>query len=139
MRVFWVCQLQEFPRPNFWEPIILEISRANGNFPCAWSTTDALRAFKYAVGVAECDATQLAAVQADNRMNVFDESLLFTTFGSLNGAVRNKINLFLDSAGIARPDSNEVLHDLWSRISEVVDFKTVDQLLEKLQFEIDNP
>lgn len=111
----------------------MEISRANGNFKCVWSTTDAIRAFKYAVGVAEVDAAQLAVIEADARMNVFDESLLSGTFGSLNGAVRNKINTFLDGAGVTRPANSEVLRDLWSRISTVVDFKSVDQLLAKLE------
>jgi hypothetical protein len=136
MRIFWLCQLVEFPRVNFWEPEIQQVSRANGNFPSAWSSTDAVRSFKYAVGVSECTTAQLAAVQADSGINVFDESILFDTFGSLNGAVRNKINSFLDQTGISRPNQNEVLHDLWTRISAVVDFKSIDDLLAKLDEDI---
>jgi hypothetical protein len=98
-----------------------------------------VRAFKYAVGVAEVDAAQLAIVEADSRITLFDESILLTTFGSLNGAVRNKINAFLDNAGIARPTNSEVLHDLWSRISQVIDFKSVDDLIAKLNQEISAP
>lgn len=129
----------EFPRAGYWEPIIAQISRQNGNFPMAWSTTDAVRSFKYAVGVSECDAAQISAIQADNRVLLFDESLLFSTFGSLPGAARNNINKFLTDAGIDPANNAEVMHDLWSRVSAVVDFKSIDQLLAKLQHDIDNP
>ena len=117
----------------------MDISRSTGGFISVWSTTDVIRNFKYAIGVAEVTSDQLTAIAADNRIIVFDEALLLTTFGSLNGAVRNKINTFLDNAGIGRPTNDEVLRDLWTRVSELVDFKSVDDLLAKLQYEIEHP
>lgn len=136
MRIFWLCQLQQYPRPNYWQPYILSFRDSHTYFPCYWSTTDLDRAFKYAVGVAEVTADQLVAIEADSAITLFDQSLLFTTFGSLNGAVRNKINSFLDSAGIARPTNSEVLHDVWTRVSQVIDFKSVDDLIAMLDAEV---
>lgn len=106
-------------------------------FPCRWSiAADLARAVKWAVGVAEVDAAQLAAVQGNNEIIMFDESLLFAEFQSLPGAARNNINSFTDSIGLARAQNNEVLHDLWSRISVATDFKPLDKLIEELEAEI---
>ncbi len=139
MRIYWVDHCQQYPRPNYWEPLMESVRRQfSPMFPASWSiAADLARSTKWCVGVAEVNTAQLAAVQGTTAIIVFDETLLFSTFQSLPGAARNNINAFTDSIGMARAQNSEVLHDLWNRISTGTDFKPLDALIVELQAEID--
>lgn len=116
-QIFFLCPLVELT-PNHWAPrIILIRNGATGYFPVRWTTTDAIRANKWAVGAADVTPEQLTAIQQDSLIRVIDVATeRFVTFGSLSAQRRQAINNFLSNAGLAAAQTNEVLDDLLDRI-----------------------
>ncbi len=131
-KIFWLCSLIEGPHADMWHPAITSIVANDGTNAVFWSTTDALRSVKYAAGAANLDDAHLALVQADNTIHVIVEPEWFTQFDQLAATRKNRIRTFLTNAGIALPANNEVLRDLWNRIVQGIDNKTIEELLNSL-------
>lgn len=132
-RIFWICPLVQI-RPQVFAPRMEIVRRANGMFPCRWKTTDALRAAPWAVGAAEVDSTQLAAVQADGQIRVFEEALgeWIQQFNQLSAARRSAINTFCTTIGVTRPANAEVLRDFCDRLVTVIEPTSIETLLAEL-------
>ena len=129
--IAWICQQDEF-KPNWFRPHIESLRGTIGNFPNSWSITDAKRAFKYALGVAYVTDAQLASIQADGSIRVLMQTEFYNQFDQLSGVRRVAIRAFLTNAGVILPPNNEVLRDLWDRITQSVDNKPLTKLIDEL-------
>lgn len=137
--IIWFCPLVQ-PQPGrpLWQPKIEDIrNQATGNFPCVWVTTDAIRANKFACGVADVDAAQLAAIQAAGQIHTIDiDTERFAQFKDLSTARKTAINQFLTQIGIERPTTNEVIEDMVDRIIGSIELKNLGSLLGTLAQEV---
>src|SRR4030095_9091268 len=129
--IYWGSNLTNPRFPLLWEPAILQISRANGHFPCRWSTLTLAKGNnptgkKYAIGVAEVTAAQQAAIDADP-VNIFSltEAQIKLAFSSLPKPPQTRINSFCTQIGVSQPAPSEIMFDLWNRIAVATDNKTL--------------
>jgi len=129
--IAWICQQDEF-KPNWFRPHIESLRATIGNFQNSWSITDAKRVFKYALGVAYVTDAQLTAIQADNAIRIVVQADFYKQFDQLPTARRVAIRAFLTNAGVVLPPNNEVLRSLWDRITQGVDNKPLDKLIDEL-------
>ena len=102
-RIAWLCPL--VLRGDTWEPKICGFQRqATGFFPAVWTTTDAIRQGKWALGMAEVTPAQQAAIDTDNTIHTFNlANERFQRFQDLPAGRRNRVNTFLQALGIERP------------------------------------
>lgn len=130
-RVAWMCRLREHPFPTMWEPKILTVLSALGPLPkkMKWSTTDAVRAAKFAAGWADLDAAQLAAVQADPDIHLIPESKWTERFNQQTVAFQDRLNTFADAFEFPRPSGPQTLRQIWNFVIDRIDNKTLDQIL----------
>ena len=132
-RIMFACPLvPHHERPNSFYPRILDAMQTAGSFKLAWSTTDANRAKPWAVGAAIVTDAQLLAIDAlgNPAVHYIPEAQWTDTFSSLSGAARNRINSFCDDIGVARPQSTEVLRDLFHRLVGVIEGgKSIEDIL----------
>jgi len=103
-----------------------------GNFPCVWTTTDAIRAKPFAIGCADITPAQLADINADGKIHIFEEGEWMTRFSQLAGTRRSALNTFLTTIGVVNPLSTEVVRDICNRIINVIDNKTFEGILDEL-------
>lgn len=117
-RIAFACSLVQYPRPPMWAPRIVPIQHGpTGYFPARWTTTDAIRAEPWAIGIAEVTPEQLAALQADGEIWLLDMATeRFAQFNALPSGKRNALNTFLTKIGHARAQNTEVLEDVFDRV-----------------------
>ena len=128
MKIHWMCQLVPGPFANSFEPAMEAVRQANGFFPAVWKPTDGLRANPWAVGIAEVNAAQLAAVRAVATIEATEETEKFAQFRDLSVATKSRINSFCDYAGLSKPAPGEVMRDFFNRLVGVIEPSTIETL-----------
>jgi len=103
-RALFVCQVVLNARGAAY-PVTEDVrnSLVTGNFPCVWTITTFGDTRRVAVGIAEVDAAQLVALQADTRIRAHGlpanwESL---NWSSVPNATRTSILDFLTARGVS--------------------------------------
>ena len=144
MKILWLAPLVQYPnRPNHWRPLMDEVAQAEGNFPNVWLTTTAnaaLRAFRFAVGLAEVTTPQLNVINNTPGIVVVDGEFLFgdappavPLFGSLPAVLQTKINERLVTLlGIAPAQPGESLRQVFELAVEAATNGTVNDLVNML-------
>ena len=138
MRIFWASPLIQNPPPGrpYWMPKIEYIlgTQQADSYKLAWTTTDAIRANKWAVGAANLTLAQLALIQGDNEIRIVTEPDWLRTFNQLPAQVRTRVNAFCDQIGVVRPANNEVLRDLFQRLVAVIEsLKSIEGILTEAE------
>lgn len=108
MRVIFVCDvvpLGSGPRGAVGPAIELVRNAATGTFPCSWTISANP---PIAAGVADVNADQLAALQADSRIIVVDLAHIALRLTQLPAAWRNAIKNKLTALGVSSLDSDSV-------------------------------
>ena len=144
MKILWLAPLVQYPnRPNHWRPLMDEVAQAEGNFPNVWLTTTAnaaLRAFRFAVGLAEVTTPQRNAINATPGIVVVDGEFLFgdappavPLFGNLPTALQTKVNERLVTLlGISPAQATESVWDILERAVWEATGGTVNDLVNML-------
>ena len=114
--IAFLCPLVSIGRPNVFGPRIVLYQQSHGAFPAAWATTDAIRAEPYAIGVAEVNAAQLVAIQADPEIISVELARWLLQFQDQPALWKVVLNSFLDRIGVAKPVASEVIEDIADRV-----------------------
>ena len=128
-KVFWICPLVPYGLPNSFAPAAVKVLDSIGSHVSRWSTTAGNRAAPYAVGASSVDATQLAALEAENTVHLFTAADANNRFDQLPGAVRTRINNFFNNIGATRPLNNETFRDIAQRLVQLIDGKNIEDHL----------
>lgn len=132
-RIIWACPLvQNIVGRPYWMPLIEQVLGAQLDpYQSAWTTTDANRATPWAVGASILTTpAQLTLVQAETAIRVVEEPEWTKTFGQLPAQWRTRVNNFCDSIGVVRPQTTEVLRDLFQRLVGVLEgAKSIESIL----------
>ncbi len=134
--IVWFAPLVEI-RTNTWAPAIEQVRNGiTGSFPCVWKSSRLPQ--HWAVGLAEVDTAQLAAVQADTRITVFTRVEAANTLSTVPLPTRTQLTTYTSEAGIPEPRPGETVLTLINRLAEAARQRTnaIDGMDVLLQVEI---
>ena len=126
-RILWMCPV--IPgRPGVTGPRVVKLLDNNSPDPhvSSWDTTPSSRAAPYAVGCSEVNVAQLAILLADTEVIIFADTEWDRQFDQQLVATRTRVNSFLTTIGVTRPVSNEVIRDLLSRMTLLLNIQRVE-------------
>jgi len=114
MKLLWLAPLVQDSRGR-WAPAMEAIREsAVGSFPCTWVSTRGPRARPWAVGSADVNAAQLAAIQADTRIRAVVEANYARPLRLANGA----LDAFLVDAEVEPVKGEETVRELVHRMAQ---------------------
>lgn len=114
--ILFVCAYEE-TRPQFFDPIIVNILHASGQpVHIKWTSKNRDATTAYACGVANVSPEQLTAIEADNRCHIIRLSARQNRFNALPPAARSYINTLFAEEGLVAPSNNESLTDVYDRL-----------------------
>lgn len=123
--VVWACPLVVYHEASL--PKVVQVLDSVGPHETSWSTTPGSRAAPYAVGCSAVSAAQLSALEADTAIHLWGEADWSTQFNDLPAGVRNRLNQFCTTVGVTRPQTNEVVRDILSRMVQLLDNKLLEE------------
>ena len=126
--VIWACPLIIYREASM--PTVIRVLDTVGPHETSWSTTPGHRTAPYAVGCSSVSDTQLAALEAEATVHVWGEDDWQRQFDTLPAGIRNRLNQFCTTVGIARP-----LREAPSRASrgQLIDNKAMEDHMIQVQ------
>jgi hypothetical protein len=122
--LLWACPL--VIRRGMSLPKVVEILDSFGPHVTSWSTTPGHRAAPYAAGCSEVTEEQQAALAAEAQVFIWTEPEWQQQFDQLPAAFRNRLNQFCNQIGVTRPLNNEVIRDIVTRLTTLIDNKPIE-------------
>ena len=131
MRILWICPV--IPGgPGVTGPRIIRLLDTLGAHASSWDTTESTRANPYAVGCSEVTDGQLALLQSDVDVIVFNASAWDQIVQEQLATERLKIRRFCDMVGVAAPEGNEVIRDLCSRMTVLLNVRRIEAHIQRV-------
>ena len=129
--VLWACPLIVYREASL--PAVVRVLDTVGPHTTSWSTTPGHRSAPYAVGCSSVLVEQLTALEAEPTIHVWDEAAWQQQFDTLPIGIRTRLNQFCTTVGIARPMANEVVRDILTRMSQLIDNKVMEEHVLQVQ------